>query len=1121
MGEVFLAQQINLNRLVVIKQILPAKLGEQSVKALLDEAHVAARLHHPNVVSVLDVSRDNEHPFVAMEYLAGVSLREMIERAHPGAIPMEVALPIAIDLLRGLAYAHGVRAGKRTGVVHRDVKPRNVMVTYAGITKLIDFGISRFLGANDEELAVSGTRGYMAPEQHEGVRVDGAADQYAVGVTLYEMVTGALPRGSDATQIEKPGISDIYVPRVSIDPELDLIIARAMSVAVRDRYPTCSAMADDLEAMAHARGMPLTTAEVRRWLLTSFPQEHEATEAESAGLAEEGEATLLGDPATAPTNLAPPVDPFIGRDRDLLLLGEKFGDGARLITLLGPPGIGKTRLAREHAWIGREGYRGGAWFVDLTEARTVDGVVIGIAAALGVGSMEATLDGMIRQLGAAIAHRGRTLLILDNFEQVVDHAGVVGRLAELAPSAHWLVTSRERLNLPVEVVLEVAPLDSDGPDGQALALLLERARAARPGLALVMADIDELTEVAARLEGNPLAIELAAGRLKVLSPRQLRERLASGFEVLTGRRRGVPERQTAFDKAVEWSWQMLEDWEQAALAQAAVFRGGFSIEAAEAVIDLAPCRDAPEVIDVLESLCDKSLLRRTVSNELPDEARFGMYEGIRSFAAARLEAAGGLAAVHARHADYFLAYAEGWTARDRYPEVRERGLRLASERENIWALVEAALGGPGAIDAAGAVIAVRALATLVPIYEGRGLRSLFRRALDALLDGDLVAGAPPAALSIAWRERARVVPRIESERAWQYLNVAMQIAREHDLPEPLAWATFRALPFASDRKDVVARDAMVADALTRFASNDRRDWRALATSLLISFQKITEAPAEQLAAIHDDLVATAAVSQRPAVLAQIAWALGVHHLLLGDLERARPHFIRVVELYEETGEEQASLALARGNVAAISLGLERDLEAARSLAELSRRSLLEMGLAESVPFNDFNLSLIRESLGDLVGAEQEARRCLDRQTHAGVASNWLLRGDTGRVAAAGQLAITLSQLGRTDEADRVVAEAFTWTARWTSAAPTSEPMMEAARAILDAARCHCVLARVDLDSLPVMLDTARAHLASARARTQAAWSDEATLILRRTQRRLDDTEATLFGAAPDESSQPR
>ncbi|MDB4954843.1 MAG: hypothetical protein JWO36_2412 [Myxococcales bacterium] len=1103
MGQVYLAQQLNLNRLVVIKRVVSERATDQGMRALIEEARVAARLHHPNVVSIIDVSSDGGSPFIAMEYLSGVTLRDMIERATPDALPLEVALVITLDLLRGLSYAHGVRTGKHQGVVHRDVKPRNVMVTFAGMSKLIDFGISRWLDDESSNAVIMGTRHYMAPEQHKpGTRVDGRADQHAVAITLYEMVTGALPLVDDATLGDSPNALSAFEPRVPIEPELGAIITRALSVDPDERYPDCNAMAEALEGLARSRGLVLSATEVLRWVIERFAAEHAAVEQESANLAEESDAayeTRVGGPATAPTNLSPVSDKFVGRAVELTKLVERYTAGARLITLLGPPGIGKTRLAREHAWRVRESHLGGVWFIDLTEARSIDGVVGGIAAALGVGGLAATIDGMIKQLGSAITHRGRALFVLDNFEQVVDHAATIGRLGELAPDARWLVTSRERLNLPGEIVVELGPLAIGVDPNGGLELLIDRATAARPGLTIGRAEIDELAAVVDRLEGNPLAIELAAGRLKMLSPRQLRERLSQGFDVLTGRRRGVPERQTAFDKAIEWSWQMLEPVEQAALSQAAIFRGGFSIDAAEAVIDLAGYRDT-DVLDALESLCDKSLLRRVTSPELPDEPRFGMFESIRSFALARLEAFGTGDAAHWRHAEYFLTYAESWAAEDSYPLVRERAKHLACERENIWALVEPALDPEGR-NKDTAVLALRALVTLVPIYEGWAMRSAFSRACDALLDSPYLDTAPPAALSIAWRERARVAQRAQTDVMWRCTEKALSIARTHGCAEELAWAIFRALPIIADSRDLGGRNALIAEALERFSNPEDRDWRAVATAVAVSFQKVQDTDSKLLAAVIADLDKTSKLSQRPSVLAQIHWALGVHHIVTRDLLGSQQHFIRVVALYEETGDDQSSLALARGNVAAINLLLDRDLEAALRMAELSRRSLLEMGLSVAVPFNDFNLALIREGLGDMPGAELEARRCLDRQTAAGNASNWQLRGDTGRVAAAAQLAIVLAQLDRVADAESIIEDAATWTATWGSSPPSSESVMEAALAILDAARAHCAISR-GADSLR----SADAWLSSARARTEAAWSDEVQVILRRARRRYEDSE---------------
>ncbi|HWU87992.1 MAG TPA: serine/threonine-protein kinase, partial [Kofleriaceae bacterium] len=189
MGEVLLARQVNLDRLVVIKRAVNRHSGRE-LRALVVEAHVAARLHHPNIVSVLDVIDAEANPMVVLELVVGVPLRDLIDLA-PDGLPVDVALAIITDVLRGLAYAHSVDGGDDVvGVVHRDVKPRNVMVTFAGVTKLIDFGISRWLEAAPSERTTSGTHGYMAPEQERGEHVDGRADQYAAGITLREMLTG-------------------------------------------------------------------------------------------------------------------------------------------------------------------------------------------------------------------------------------------------------------------------------------------------------------------------------------------------------------------------------------------------------------------------------------------------------------------------------------------------------------------------------------------------------------------------------------------------------------------------------------------------------------------------------------------------------------------------------------------------------------------------------------------------------------------------------------------------------------------------------------------------------------------------------------------------------------------
>lgn len=267
MGEVLLARQLNLNRLVVIKRVIEEH-SNQHIEALLDEARNAARLHHPNIVSVLDVSELDEAPFIAMELVIGVSLREMIDRTRGGLVP-PIALTIIADVLRGLAYAHGVRQGTHVGMVHRDIKPRNVMVTFAGVTKLIDFGISRWLsesGALDATSA-SGTVHYMAPEQHQRQRVDGRADQYSAGVTLREMLTAISPHDERSEAQAR-----------AIDPDLSAIVDRATQDRPDDRYPDCTAMLAAIENHASTHAIVLSPTQVEHWLGQQFAGRSEAIE---------------------------------------------------------------------------------------------------------------------------------------------------------------------------------------------------------------------------------------------------------------------------------------------------------------------------------------------------------------------------------------------------------------------------------------------------------------------------------------------------------------------------------------------------------------------------------------------------------------------------------------------------------------------------------------------------------------------------------------------------------------------------------------------------------------------------------------------------------------------------
>jgi predicted ATPase len=416
-----------------------------------------------------------------------------------------------------------------------------------------------------------------------------------------------------------------------------------------------------------------------------------------------------------------------------------------LVTLIGPAGTGKTRLAMEYAtrhlaeFTGAEG--GGAWFCDLTQADHLESICSEVARVLDVPLATGHASGdVVAQVGQALAGRGRTLLILDNCEQVVEPAAAcVGRWLAMAPATRILATSREVLRVTGEACYDLAPLGvpEEGGDvgaAEAVQLFVERARAVRHGYALSEADAPHVAAIVRRLDGIPLAIELAAARVGMLSPADLLERLPRRFELLTRSQRDASARQATLRAAIDWSWDLLRPWEQAALAQCAVFHGGFSPQAAEAVLDLSGFPDAPLALDVVQALRDKSLLRAYESDEFPGEARLGMYLSIHDYAAEKLEASGEATAARARHASYYLGVGLNWQEGvDRHGGVA-RLRRLAQELENLGAVYRWSVGEGGS-----PTQALQALVALDPVLSTRGPFDSHLAWLDAALD--LVARA--------------------------------------------------------------------------------------------------------------------------------------------------------------------------------------------------------------------------------------------------------------------------------------------------------------------------------------------------------------------------------------------
>ena len=385
----------------------------------------------------------------------------------------------------------------------------------------------------------------------------------------------------------------------------------------------------------------------------------------------EGEPPEAGRPSRP---LPAPASRFIGREREKSIVRDLLtGADARLVTLVGAGGIGKTRLALE-VGAALTGTFDGVVMVALDEVSSADLVVSSIASSLGVPESpgRSLLDLVISYLRTR-----RMLLIVDNFEHVVAAAGVLGQLITQTDQAVLLVTSRERLRLSGERVVEVPPLQVPGTvdndevlrRSDAVELFVDRARAAGSDLDLDHDQLETVAEICRRLDGIPLAIELAASRAKVVGPEELLRRLDRRLSFLTGGPRDLPVRQQTLRSTIAWSHDLLDDSERRLFARLGVFAAGFSLEAAETV-----CADdaAPAVLDGIASLLDKSLVR--TEDTLHGQPRFTMLQVVRDFALEQLDALGETERLRRAHADYFqgvIIAAEAMLRRDPDPVVEQ------------------------------------------------------------------------------------------------------------------------------------------------------------------------------------------------------------------------------------------------------------------------------------------------------------------------------------------------------------------------------------------------------------------------------------------------------------------
>jgi non-specific serine/threonine protein kinase len=679
MGEVYRATDTRLGRDVALK-VLPAEMASrpERLERFRREAQALAALDHPGIVTVYSVEESDGVHFLTMQLVDGQPLDQLIPE---GGMPVERLVTLGAALAEALAAAHD------KGVVHRDLKPANVMVTTDGRVKVLDFGLAKLTGSGDaahgvgselptemktREGVAMGTMPYMSPEQVQGATLDHRTDIFSLGVVLHEMATGRRP----------------FQGRSSAD---------LVAAILRDRVPPVTDARVDL---------PAGLARAIRRSLEKDPGERIQTARDlAAALRGENGAVTRGAGDDVSRILRPPPapsTPLLGREETLQAAAERLRGGARLLTVTGYGGTGKTRFAIELLRRHADEHEGGAAFVSLASVTAAAEVLPALVTALAI--TEAAGRSALDALGAVIGSR-HVLLVLDNLEQVLDAAEDVAALLARCPRLRVIATSRAPLKVGAETEFGLPPLDlpaegESAPDAlgrcPSVALFVQRASKVKPGFALTEANAAPIAEICRRLDGLPLALELAAARVRTLEPAALLQRLDHALDLLSSGDRDLPLRQRTLRTTISWSYSLLDAREQRLLRRLSCFHEGFTLEAMEQVCYAADGR--ARAVDELDSLVEKGLVRVVGAS-----GRYALLETIRAFAAEQLHASGEVETTRHAHAECFAAFAARVASDLRTPAQVEAVPRAHRDDANshaaiAWLTACARAGDDGALE---------------------------------------------------------------------------------------------------------------------------------------------------------------------------------------------------------------------------------------------------------------------------------------------------------------------------------------------------------------------------------------------------------------------------------------
>jgi predicted ATPase len=854
---------------------------------------------------------------------------------------MARALEIALDLADALTRAH------RLGIIHRDLKPANVLLAEDGTPRLTDFGIARVSDSPrlTETGILVGTPDFLSPEACSGRALDERTDIWAFGVLLFEMLTGETPFRGDNLTAKLTAILTQPVPdlgeRCPDAPEalVDLVY-RMLEKDRGQRIPSVRLVGAELEAILKGREVPtpvlLAPGESR--FATPTP------------------------PACAPRhNLPAQTTPFVGREDELAELDHLFADPAiRLVTILGPGGIGKTRLALESAGAQLDTYQHGVYFVPLAPLNDPANIVPTITNALdfqlhGDNDPKEQLFDYLRQK--------KILLLMDNFEHLVEGAGLFDDILHAAPEVKVLATSRQKLNLSGETIFTIGGMDfpdwetpEDALQYSAVKLFMQSARRAQASFELEAGDLKYVARICRLVQGLPLGILLAAAWIDVLSLEEITAEIAQSLDFLKTEMLDVPERQRSIRAMFESSWNLLTGEERDAFAKMSVFRGGCSRKAAQQVTGAS--------LRLLTALVNKSLLGRNAAT-----GHFEIHELLRQYAEEYLDASGEADTVRDTHCSYYTEvlrqHRDALVGRGQVQAMDD----MRSDIENARAAWEWAVRSGRDADLEAAMESLFHFYELNSRYQ-EGAEA-FRRAAEALRARD--DDQPNALLGKVLTRWSRFCERVgRSEQARELATESVAIARQY-----------------GDRREEALATKALAHAAWRLYEYDEAKRRA-----------------EEALAIFEEVGDRWGMALSLHMLADTLW-------YRGESGKARPTYQKSLALYRESGDRWGvgRLLSRMGLMTAYQLG---ELAEARQLLEESRATLAKIGdrpgMAESIG----RLGIV----AGLMGEYEESRRLLREYVALGKEL-----GDRERVAyGLGLLGIIVLWEGAPEEAEGYLQE---------------------------------------------------------------------------------------------------